>query len=84
MICYDECYEASISPLGRQQHWLHLRGAPQMSHLSSTDIQSFLGFAGYYKRFVEELSYIAYLLTTIIKNKSKFEWLESCEKSFQL
>ncbi|KAH0775084.1 hypothetical protein KY290_012221 [Solanum tuberosum] len=52
--------------------------------LSPSDIRSFLGLAGYYWRFVEGFSYIASPLTALTKNKSKFEWSESCEKSFQL
>ena len=51
--------------------------------LTSTDIHSFLGLAGYYRRFVEVFSSIAAPLTTLTKKKAKFEWTEACEKSFQ-
>jgi len=52
--------------------------------LSPSDIRSFLGLAGYYRRFVEGFSSIASPLTALTQKKSKFEWSESCEKSFQL
>ncbi|XP_069150522.1 uncharacterized protein [Solanum lycopersicum] len=51
--------------------------------LTPTDIRSFLGLAGYYRRFVEGFSSIAAPLTTLTKKKSKFEWTDTCEKSFQ-
>jgi len=52
--------------------------------LSPSDIRSFLGLAGYYRRFVEGFSSIASPLTALTQKKSKFEWSESCERSFQL
>ena len=51
--------------------------------LTPTNICSFLGLAGYYLRFVEGFSFIASLVTTLTKKKAKFEWTETCEKSFQ-
>ena len=51
--------------------------------LSPTDILSFLGLVGYYRRFVEGFSSIASPLTALTQKKSKFEWTEACEKSFQ-
>jgi hypothetical protein len=51
--------------------------------LNVTDIRSFLGMAGYYRRFIENFSNIASLMTELLKNNTKFEWLEACEKSFQ-
>ena len=51
--------------------------------LAPTDIRIFLGLAGYYRRFVVGFSSIASPLTTLTKKKAKFEWTETCEKSFQ-
>ena len=51
--------------------------------LTPTDICSFLRLAGYYHRFVEGFSSIAAPLTALTKKKAKFEWAETCEKSFQ-
>ncbi|WMV07857.1 hypothetical protein MTR67_001242 [Solanum verrucosum] len=51
--------------------------------LSLTDIRSFLGLAGYYRRFVEGFSSIASPLTTLTQKKVKFVCSEACEKIFQ-
>ncbi|WMV13624.1 hypothetical protein MTR67_007009 [Solanum verrucosum] len=51
--------------------------------LTPTDIRSFLGLAGYYRRFVKGFSSTASLLTTLTQKKVKFVWSEACEKSFQ-
>ena len=51
--------------------------------LTPTDIRSFLGLAGYYRRFVEGFSSIDSPLTALTQKKVKFEWSEACEKSFQ-
>ena len=52
--------------------------------LTPTDIRSFLGLAGYYRRFVEGFVSIASPLTTLTQKCKKFEWSEKCDKSFQL
>ncbi|XP_074347077.1 uncharacterized protein LOC141685899 [Apium graveolens] len=48
-----------------------------------TEVRSFLGLAGYYRRFVEGLSSIALPLTQLMRKGIKFEWNDDCEKSFQ-
>ena len=50
--------------------------------LTPTDICTFLGFAGYYHRFVEGFSSIVVPLTALTKKKAMFEWTETCDKSF--
>jgi hypothetical protein len=47
-----------------------------------SEIRSFLGLAGYYWRFIEGFSKIARPMTELLK-KEKFNWTESCERSFQ-
>jgi hypothetical protein len=47
------------------------------------DIQSFLGLAGYYQRFIEYFSKIAKPMTELLNKDKKFEWTDSCEASFQ-
>ena len=48
-----------------------------------TEVQSFLGLAGYYRRFVKDFSVIALPLTRLTRKDVKFEWDDNCEQSFQ-
>jgi hypothetical protein len=48
-----------------------------------TDIRSFLGLAGYYRRFIENFSKIAKPMTELLKNNVPFVWSPKCEASFQ-
>ena len=50
---------------------------------SVTEILSFLGLAGYYRRFVEVFLSLAAPLTALTKKDRKFEWTNKCEQSFQ-
>ena len=52
--------------------------------LTPTKITSFLDLEGYYRRFVDGFSSIACPLTTLTQKSKKFEWLEACERSFQM
>ena len=45
------------------------------------EVRSFLGLAGYYRRFVEGFSKIALPLTLLTRKNAKFTWAEDCEKS---
>ena len=47
------------------------------------EIRSFLGLAGYYRRFVGGFSRIAVPLTTLTRKGEEFIWTTECEKSFQ-
>ncbi|WMV32801.1 hypothetical protein MTR67_026186 [Solanum verrucosum] len=51
--------------------------------LTPSDIRSFLGLAGYYRRFVNGFSSIASSMTKLTQKKAKFEWTDECERSFQ-
>jgi hypothetical protein len=46
------------------------------------EIRSFLGLAGYYRRFIENFSKIAKPMTELLKKDRKFEWTDDCEASF--
>ena len=48
-----------------------------------TDIKTFLGLVGYYKRFVEGFLSIFSPLTMLTQKIAKFQCYEACEKSFQ-
>ncbi|KAJ9675457.1 hypothetical protein PVL29_024401 [Vitis rotundifolia] len=48
-----------------------------------TEIRSFLGLAGSYRRFIEGFSKIALPLTKLTQKGVKFEWSDDCECSFQ-
>jgi hypothetical protein len=47
-----------------------------------SEIRSFLGLAGYYRRFIEGFSKIARPMIELLKKEKKFAWTESCERSF--
>ena len=47
------------------------------------EVRSFLGLAGYYRRFVEGFSRISAPLSQLTRKGVKFGWNEKCEKSFQ-
>ena len=47
------------------------------------EIRSFLGLAGYYRRFIENFSKIAKPMTELLKKDTKFKWTKDCEASFQ-
>jgi hypothetical protein len=47
------------------------------------DIHSFLGLAGYYRRFIENFSKIAKPMTNLLKKTNEFEWTPERELSFQ-
>jgi len=46
-------------------------------------ICSFLGLAGYYRRFIEGFSKIARPMIALTQKGEEFKWTEACEKSFQ-
>ena len=48
-----------------------------------TEVRSFLGLAGYYRRFVQDFAKIATPLTKLTRKNEKFTWNEKCEESFQ-
>nr|GFB13713.1 hypothetical protein [Tanacetum cinerariifolium] len=51
--------------------------------MSVTEIRSFLGLVGYYRRFVEGFSCLALPLTKLMRKGEKFVWNEEREKSFE-
>ena len=47
------------------------------------EIRSFLGLAGYYRRFIKDFSWLAAPMTRLTWKEVKFEWNDLCEKAFQ-
>ena len=47
-----------------------------------TEVRSFLGLAGYYRRFVKGFSMIATPMTRLLQKNVRFEWGEECRRSF--
>jgi len=50
---------------------------------SAIEIRSFVGLAGYYRRFIEGFSKIAAPLTLLTRKDQPFTWTDKCEKNFQ-
>nr|GFA57216.1 putative reverse transcriptase domain-containing protein [Tanacetum cinerariifolium] len=48
-----------------------------------TEVKSFLGLAGYYRRFMEGFSRLGLPLTKLMRKGEKFVWNEEREKSFE-
>jgi hypothetical protein len=50
---------------------------------SVTQVRSFLGLAGYYRRFILNFSKIAKPITKLLKKGIKYVWSEDCDDAFQ-
>ncbi|MCI46590.1 RNA-directed DNA polymerase (Reverse transcriptase), partial [Trifolium medium] len=50
---------------------------------SVSEIRSFLGLTGYYRRFIEGFSKLAMPLIQLTRKNQAFVWDKSCEESFQ-
>jgi hypothetical protein len=50
---------------------------------SVSDIRSFLGLGGYYRRFIKGFSKISKPMTELLEKDKQFEWTSTCEASFQ-
>jgi hypothetical protein len=46
-------------------------------------VQSFLGFCNFYRRFIHQFSHMAKPLTELTKKTKAFEWTNECEDAFQ-
>ena len=45
-------------------------------------VRSFLGLAGYYRRFIPDFSKVSKSITELLKNQVKFAWSSDCEEAF--
>ena len=49
-----------------------------------SEVRSFLGFTGYYRRYIKDCSKIAHPLTALTRKNAKFVWSQECDEAFQL
>ena len=47
------------------------------------EIRSFLGLAGYYRRFIEGFSKLVKPMTALLEKNVKFVWSEKCQANFE-
>jgi hypothetical protein len=50
---------------------------------SAHQARSFLGLAGYYRRFISNFSKISKLITELLKKDTKYVWSKDCDEAFQ-
>jgi hypothetical protein len=48
-----------------------------------SEIRSFLGLAGYYRRFIEGFSKLAKPMTALLEKNAKFVWSDKCQTNFE-
>ena len=48
-----------------------------------TEVHSFLGLAGYYRRFVKGFSMTTARMKRLLQKNVKFEWSGKCQASFE-
>jgi hypothetical protein len=51
---------------------------------SMSEVRSFLGLAGYYRRFILNFSKIAKPITELLKKGNKYVWSEACDEAFRV
>jgi hypothetical protein len=51
--------------------------------IDARGIKSFIGMAGYYRRFIEGFSKIAKPMTALLGNKVEFKWTQKCQEAFE-
>ncbi|GJV45508.1 putative reverse transcriptase domain-containing protein, partial [Tanacetum coccineum] len=71
--------EELYAKFSKCEFWL-----PKASPKTPTEIQQFLGLAGYYRRFIERFSKIAKSMTKLTQKGVKFDWGDKQEAAFQL
>ena len=58
-----------------------------ITHLPSPklvrEVRSFLGHAGFYRRFIKDFSAISRPLCNLLIKDTPFEWTQACQKSFE-
>jgi hypothetical protein len=52
--------------------------------MTMSEVCSFLGLAGYYRRFILNFSKIMKPVTELLKKESKYVWSDACDDAFKL
>uniref|UniRef100_A0A1U7YNC0 Uncharacterized protein LOC104248850 n=1 Tax=Nicotiana sylvestris TaxID=4096 RepID=A0A1U7YNC0_NICSY len=73
-IVFDEGIKVDGQKMEAVQNWRR--------PTTPTEVCSFLGLAGYYRRFMENFSSIAAPMTKLRHKAVKFQWSNACERSF--
>jgi hypothetical protein len=51
---------------------------------SVSEVRSFLGLAGYYRRFIPNFSKVAKPITELLKKRNKYIWNDACDEAFKV
>jgi hypothetical protein len=51
--------------------------------MSMSEVLSFLGLAGYYRRFIPNFSKIAWPINELLKKGNKYVWSDACDEAFE-
>jgi hypothetical protein len=51
---------------------------------SVSEVQSFFGLVGYYRRFILNFSKVAKLITELLKKGNKYIWNDACDEAFKV
>ena len=71
----EEGISVDPSKVEAMSQWKQLR--------NPTKVRSFLGLAGYYRRFMDGFLKIAASMMALTRKNVKFEWTDACKQSFQ-
>jgi hypothetical protein len=52
--------------------------------MTVSEVWSFLGLAGYYRRFILNFSKIVKPVTKLLKKENKYVWSDTCDEAFKL
>jgi hypothetical protein len=54
-----------------------------MTLMNALENRSFLGLAGYYRRFINDFSKIAKPMTRLLEKNKDFDWTKECQANFE-